>query len=174
MRAPDGLRRFARGVRKTIRDQVSESREPPALTMWVSHGPSPRRNAAVPIGAAASPYDVKANVREGVTTAWAEYAAVGRALADVTPGSDAPALTTQFGLVVAADERWEAWLVDISAGSLGAWQGPFKGVPWAQETAELLMSALRSVQGALATCPGCNGEAKAIVCPVCGRGGVIA
>lgn len=174
MSAPYELRRFARGVRKTIRDQVRETREPPGLTMWVSHGPSPRRNASVPIGAAASPYGVKANVREGVTEAWAAFAAIGRALADVTPGSDAPALTTQFGLVVAGDGRWEAWSVEIYAGDVGAWLGPFPGAAWARESGDLLLSALGSVEGALATCPGCNGEARAVVCPVCGRGGVIA
>lgn len=182
MSAPDPLARFVRHVRATIRKEVAKTREPPALSLWVSHQASARRCAHVPIGAAEDAAGVAANVREGVVTAWARYAAIGRLLADTRtqlgpePGAFGTPFTTTFGLVVAGERdgslAWEAYAAPIVAGDVGAWaqtHGP--DVEWARPVSELLLSCLRDVAGRVRTCPTCEGKARAVVCPTCGAGG---
>jgi hypothetical protein len=172
--APDGFKRYVRLVRKLIRDDVKRTRETPGLSLWVSHGPSPRRAAHVPVGAAADRNGVAVNVREAIREAWAGYAALGRALSAVGTGEEGATFTTEFGLVFAGEGRWEAWHVPIVAAEVGAWtqvHGPDAG--WAREIAELLLSSLRDVDRAAEKCPGCNGEARGVICSVCGRGGVV-
>jgi hypothetical protein len=173
MSAPDGFVRWRRLVRKTIRDAVKETREPPSLSLWVSHMASPRRCAHVPVGAAEDAGGVAVNVRESVREAMSAYVALGRALADAAPGSAGPILTTEFGLVVAGEGgRWEAWHAPIVAGRVGAWELDERAV-WAQAVVPLLMGALRDVEALVRECESCHGEARAIVCPACGRGGVV-
>lgn len=173
MSGQDGFRRFVRTVRKVIRDDVKKSREIPGLSLWVSHQASPRRCAHVPIGAAGSSFDVRANVRVAAREAWSAYVALGRALADVSEGVDAPALSTDYGLVFAGEGRWEAWTVPIVAGDVGGWVHlDERDAGWAKaEVVPLLLSALREVDGMVESCEGCGGKADLIVCSVCGRGG---
>lgn len=141
----DDLKRFRRLVRKLIRDRVKETREPPPLSLWVSHGARPQRAAHVPIGAAASSFEVMENLRECVLVAGASFCALGRALADVTPGGAGPILTTEFGLVIASVQRVEAFHATIRAGTVGAWEESASPVLWAGAAPALLQSALRAV-----------------------------
>lgn len=141
----DDLKRFRRLVRKLIRDAVKETREPPGLSLWVSHGARPQRAAHVPIGAASTSFEVMENLRECVLIAGASFCALGRALADVQPGAAGPLYTTEFGLVVASVDRVELWHATIRAGTVGAWEDSPPDLGWAAQVPALLQSALRAV-----------------------------
>jgi hypothetical protein len=145
----DGLVRFRRLARKLVREHVAEQKEPPPLSLWVSHGERPQRAAYVPVGAAESAGGVAVNVRECVKLAGSSYAALGRALADAAPGSAGPILTTTFGLVVASVARVEFWAVEIRAGGVGAWwQCTGADARWGLDVAALLQASLRDVAAA--------------------------
>lgn len=146
MSGPDELKRFRRLVRKLIRERVAGTREPPPLSLWVSHGARAQRAAYVPVGAASTSMDVMSNVRECVSLAGASFVALGRSLADVAPGAAGPLYTTEFGLIVASVARVEAFHVEIRAGVLGAWEESPAGAPWTGQVPALLQSALRAVR----------------------------